>query len=458
MYNKAAPDWNQDMEKKDFDDKENQLKYGLDDKVPSAELGLYTLQHIIYFAAGTVVLPIAVGIYLGLGQAEIAGFLQRTFLLCGIMTLLQVKLGHGYPIIDAPAGLWASMFIIMAASAQSMGRDLGMLRMNLELGVMIAGGVVVLLAATGLINKISRIFTPIVNGVIITLMVLQMSETFMKGILGITDESSAIDPASVIVFFVTVGIILFVAVYMKGFLQSIATLIGVVAGWILALVLGISTERPSGQGIVSFPRFFSWGQPSFDPGITITCILGALVLLSMTFASVSSMADAVGEEVSPGKIRKTTVFHGLSSIMSGVFCVIPFMPFVSSTGVVLMTRVAAKKPFNLACIAMILFGLISPIAAFFASMPSTVAYATSMVVFSLIMGQGLKEFKKISLGNRECYIIGISMTCGMGIMFLPDGVFSALPQTAQSILSNGLVVGTLLCLILEQVFRGKAQA
>lgn len=40
MYNKAAPDWNQDMEKKDFDDKENQLKYGLDDKVPSAELGL----------------------------------------------------------------------------------------------------------------------------------------------------------------------------------------------------------------------------------------------------------------------------------------------------------------------------------------------------------------------------------------------------------------------------------
>ena len=181
------------------------------------------------------------------------------------------------------------------------------------------------------------------------------------------------------------------------------------------------------------------------------------MLLYMTFASVSSMADAVGEEVSPDKIRKATVLHGISSIMSGIFCVIPFMPFVSSTGVVLMTRVAAKKPFNLACIAMILFGLIPPIAAFFASMPSTVAYATSMVIFSLIMGQGLKEFKKIDIGNRECYIIGISMTCGMGIMFLPDGVFSALPQMAQSILSNGLVVGTLLCLILEQVFRSKAR-
>lgn len=35
--------------------------------------------------------------------------LHRTFVLCGITSYLQVKLGHTYPIIDGPAGLWASM-------------------------------------------------------------------------------------------------------------------------------------------------------------------------------------------------------------------------------------------------------------------------------------------------------------------------------------------------------------
>ena len=87
------------------------LKYGLEDHVPKGEVWHYTLQHIIYFAAGTVVLPIAVGIHLGLDQTQIAEFLQRTFFLCGITTLLQIKLGHLYPIIDGPAGLWASNLI-----------------------------------------------------------------------------------------------------------------------------------------------------------------------------------------------------------------------------------------------------------------------------------------------------------------------------------------------------------
>ena len=104
------------------------LKYGLEDAVPRQELLLYTLQHIVYFAAGIIVLPIAVGIYLGLSQGEIAAFLQRTFFLCGVVTLLQLSFGHRYPIIDGPAGLWASMLIVMCLVVSEMGGSLGELR------------------------------------------------------------------------------------------------------------------------------------------------------------------------------------------------------------------------------------------------------------------------------------------------------------------------------------------
>lgn len=433
------------------------LKYGLEDHVPKGEVWLYTLQHIIYFAAGTVVLPIAVGIHLGLDQTQIAEFLQRTFFLCGITTLLQIKLGHLYPIIDGPAGLWASMMIVMAVSTADMGGEMGELRRNLEMGMLVAGAVIVLLVVTGLMRKLSRLFTPIVNGIIITLMVLQMSETFIKGGLGIDDQVQEIEAKKLMVFIVTILAIIFVSVYFKGFIQSIATLVGVTAGWLLALALGLSEYEITMGRLVRAPELFAFGAPSFDPGVVISCVLSALVLLSMSFASLSSMAEAVGEQVSGGKLSRTVFFHGLSTLLSGLFSVVPFMPFVSSTGVVLMTGVAARKPFKIACVCMILFGIFSPVAGFFASMPGTVAYATSMVVFSLIFGQGLKEFKKVTIENRESYIIGISMICGMGVMFLPDRVFSVVPQTVHFILSNGLVVGTVTAMALEQIFRKSRQ-
>nr|WP_305146662.1 purine/pyrimidine permease [Anaerovorax odorimutans] len=416
---------------------------------------IYSIQHLIYFAAGTVVLPIAVGIYLELSQQEIAEMLQRTFFLCGITSYLQVKLGHTYPIIDGPAGLWASMFIVMAVSASGTQSGLAGLRISLQTGIVIAGAIVMILAVTGLVTIIAKLFTPIVNGVIITLMVLQMSATFVKGILGVTDENAGADLKSIGIFLITVATILFVAVYLGGFVQSIATLIGVIVGWVLAVLVGLSVQRPTLDNLVSLPRLWAWGTPAFDLGITIACVLSALVLLSMSFASISSMAEAVGEEVSNKTLSRSVFFHGLSTLLAGLFSVIPFMPFVSSTGVVLMTRVAARRPFNIACLLMVVFGIFSPIAAFFASMPSTVAYATSMVIFALILGQGLKEFKKVELGNRECYIIGLSMICGMGVMFLPQDVFATFPQTLHFILSNGLVVGTVMSMALEQIFRKK---
>ena len=37
-------------------------------------------------------------------------------------------------------------------------------------------------------------------------------------------------------------------------------------------------------------------------------------------------------------------------------------------------------------------------------------------------------------------------------MFLPAGAFSALPQSLELILSNGLVIGTLSAILLERIF------
>ena len=133
-------------------------KYDLEDNIPFRENLIYSFQQVVLFVASAVVMPVVVGYTLGLTQTEVAETLQRTFVLCGVMTLLQVRYGHRFPIQDGPAGLWSGLFLTMAATLPALGKTLPELRTDLEMGMMIGGGVVVLFAATGASKKINAAY------------------------------------------------------------------------------------------------------------------------------------------------------------------------------------------------------------------------------------------------------------------------------------------------------------
>src|SRR5665648_1182455 len=99
------------------------MLYKLEDKLPIEKNIVYGFQHVIYFGISAVIMPVVVGTLLGLNQHELAGMLQRTFVLCGIVSILQVKFGHKYPIIDGPAGLWAGILNLMAGLAPTLGKE-----------------------------------------------------------------------------------------------------------------------------------------------------------------------------------------------------------------------------------------------------------------------------------------------------------------------------------------------
>ena len=103
------------------------MLYDLEDKVPAGQSVIYGVQYLVYFLAGSAIMPVIIGAYLGLDQAEIAQMLQRTFLLSGGVSILQAILGHRYPIIDGPAGLWMGLLIILAETCTSFGQDLAVL-------------------------------------------------------------------------------------------------------------------------------------------------------------------------------------------------------------------------------------------------------------------------------------------------------------------------------------------
>lgn len=433
------------------------MLYKLNDKLTIRKNMIYGFQHVIFIALSTVVMPVVAGPLLGLSQNEIADMLQRTFLISGVISILQVKFGHGYPILEAPAGFWIGILTLMAGLAPAVGKDLPTLRTDMEGGLMIAGIVVILITMAGWIPRVTKLFTPAVNSVLILLMVLQISPSIVKGMLGITATNQTADFKVAAVFFGVVVINLMLNLFARGFLQSISTLIGILTGWIAAAFLGM-TNSPyqTGKGWISLPEIFAWGKPTFDAGVTATCVLASLVLLSMTYTSIKSMAELMEDQVSVKQWNRSFTIHGFTTSLTGVFSIIAFMPYLSSTGFLAMTGVAARSPFILAGAVMILMGMITPVGMLLATIPMAVGCGALLVIFALILGQGLKELQNTKLTNRECFVIGISLIVGIGTMFLPEETFQALPGVAAYILPNGLVDGILLALILDNILPKKS--
>lgn len=432
------------------------MLYDLEDKVPAGQSVIYGVQYLVYFLAGSAIMPVIIGAYLGLDQAGIAQMLQRTFLLSGGVSILQAILGHRYPIIDGPAGLWMGLLIILAETCTSFGQDLAVLRTNMEVGMIIAGIMVIIVALTGLVDKILKVFTPIVNGTFLILMVMQMSATVIKGATGISSGYKTIQPKFLAVFLITTAVILVINLKAKGFLQSIATLIGVVCGWILAYALGISPDFiSSGNGFLAIPQPFAWGTPTIYPSVIITCLIGEFMLFSNFATSLNGMSELLEVENTPKQVKRSTVLFGCTAILCGVFPVTGFVPFASAPSTTKLTRVAARGPFIIGGLFMMLLGVIAPICTFFAAIPPAVGYSAMMIVFAMMLQQGIQEFKKVELTNREGFIIGISFMIGAGIMFLNADAFMTLPQMLRYIVSNGLIMGLIVALLMEHILLRK---
>ncbi|WP_231572519.1 purine/pyrimidine permease [Halobacillus sp. BBL2006] len=76
-----------------------------------------------------------------------------------------------------------------------------------------------------------------------------------------------------------------------------------------------------------------------------------------------------------------------------------------------------------------------------------------LATFVQLMGLGISNIASEDLDKRRLTILCISFLLGIGLMFLPSEVFAGLPGIVQNLMSNGLLVGTVLVIIMEQLWK-----
>lgn len=128
-------------------------------------------------------------------------------------------------------------------------------------------------------QKSKKLFPPVVTGTLITVIGLTLIPVAFQNIGGGNAAAKSFgDSKNLITGFLTIIIILAIEVWGKGFIKSIAVLIGLIIGTLIASSLGMVSLTPVMQASwFHLPQLFYFGVPEFEWSSSLTMIIIALV-------------------------------------------------------------------------------------------------------------------------------------------------------------------------------------
>ena len=417
------------------------------------------IQWFVFLLANAVAIPIVIGPLFDMSSIEVMQLMQRTFFIMGVACFLQGWIGHKMPIVDGPAGIWVSTFAVFAGTiSTATGSAENSLRL-LEMAMILTGIFLMLFGLFKISGKIISIFTPLVTGVFLTLLTVQLGGTFLQGMTGVA-EYAVIQIDATIVSFITFILVLVLSLFSHGWKKSYAVLIGIVVGWVVyELFIGTSSERPNGLQTISAPEWFAWGTPIWDWSLIPIALLTAVILLSNIVAALSAVTDVREEKarVSYGDMNRSSFTLGVNHGISGIFSGIAVITLASSAGFLKLTGEKRIRPFLIASAVLILASFFPSMIYYLAQIPAPIANAALLATFVELMGLGIKNLFSNRLDDRNTTIITVSLLIGSGLMFFPADSFSGLSDMVRQVVSNGLLVGTAIAVILEVIWKKPEQ-
>ncbi|HEY4553084.1 MAG TPA: purine/pyrimidine permease [Bacillaceae bacterium] len=408
------------------------------------------LQWMIFMIAGAIAAPIAIADLYHLSPVETAEFIQRTIFILGAAGFIQGVIGHKLPIHEGPAGLWWSIFAIYAGLVGVLYSSNIEALQALSGGMIISGILFILLAAFKLIDKIAQLFTPTITFVYLSLLIFQLSGSFIKGMLGISSDHGKID---ITVFILSVAVVCMAFWLGKSkvpFLQRYSVMISLIAGWLLFIAARQAHAVEKAERFFQLPKAFPFGLPSFDTGTVVTATLLTLLLITNVIVSIRLMESVVNRGDDRHTYIRASFVSGANHLVSGFFGAMGPVPISGAAGFVKQTGLKQRLPFLVGCGLVMGVSLFPIVMNVIAAIPAPIGYAVTFVIFVSMFGLALKELKAAEHEGRAFTVSGIAMMVGVGLMFVPAEAAQELPPAVEAIFNNGLICGSVLAIILEQ--------
>lgn len=410
----------------------------------SAVLGL---QHLLAMYSGSILVPIMIAGALGYSTKELTYLISTDIFMCGVATFLQLQVnkyfGIGLPVVLGVAFQSVAPLSIIGAKLGS----------GAIFGSIIVSGLIVILIS-GFFSKIRKFFPPLVTGSVITTIGLTLIPVAI-GNMG--NNVPKPELSSVILAVVTIIIILLIHAFTTGFVRSIAILIGLVIGTIIAAFMGLVDLAPVSQAPfihVSTPFFF--GKPIFDFSSILMMTIISLVSMVESTGVYLALSDITGDDISETRLRNGYRAEGLAVALGGVFNTFPYTGFSQNVGLVQLSGIKTRRPIFYTAGFLVVIGLLPKIGAFAQIIPAPVLGGAMLVMFGMVSIQGIRMLGRVDFENEHNLLIA-GMAIATGVGFNGTKLFQALPDTISMFLNNGIVMATLVAIVLNVVFNHKTK-
>lgn len=378
----------------------------------------FGLQHVLAMAAATLLVPVLTGLPV-----------SATLLFSGIGTLLFLLLTRN----RLPAYLGSSFAFVaplQAAHGSGLAAQLG--------GVLVVGMVV---TAVGIAVKalgpriVESLMPPVVAGAVVML-------------LGISLARGAVDSIvdQPIVAALTVLVVAAAAVLLPGDGGRLAVLIGLIAGWATAALLGaLDPARVDALAAASWVGLPELTSPQITPAIVVMMLPVVLVLIVENIGNLRAVG-AVTQRPVDRLAGDALIAVGTGTTLAGLGGGAGASTRAENVGVLAASRVCSSSTILVAAIAAIAMSASPKVSALLLTVPLGVLGGVGLVLFALLAVAGARLWLGSDVELTD------PVTLIVAVVVLVAGV-GALTITVGDVPVGGLTWGSILIVVLYPLLR-----
>jgi len=370
----------------------------IDERLPLTRAIPLGLQHVFAMFGATVLVPFLTGL-----SPSVA------LLSSGIGTIIFLLLTKS----RIPAYLGSSFAYIAALTTFVQTNHNPSAAMGGVLAVGVVYVIIYLLMAAFGTGWIHKIVPPIVAGPVVAIIGLSLTPTAVG-------MASGNWPIAAF----TLAVATLLSVYAKGFLKIIPILLAIIAGYIVASIMGLVDFKPISASLSQlfvFPVKLGSGfqLPSFDK----------LAILAMAPLALVTIIEDLGHMIVLGNIthsdpienpgfHRVLIGNGLATVVASFLGGPPVTTYGENIGVLAVTKVYSTFNIWMAAIIAIIFSMFNPLKAAIMSIPTPVMGGVTILLFGMIGTAGLRtliEAKVDFSETKNLIIASVIFAIGIGL-------------------------------------------
>ena len=430
------------------------LVYGLNDRPPLKQTFFAALQHLLAIFVAIVTPPLIIAGALKL-DVETSGFLVSMALFAsGISTFIQCKrfgpVGCGLLCIQGTSFSFIGP-IISAGLTGGLGSIFG---------ATIAASSVEMFVSV-VIKKARKVITPLVSGIVVTLIGLSLIKVGVNacggGAVAMANGTFGSFDNLMLSSLVLILIIFFNRSSNK-YIRMSSIVIGLVVGYFLAWYMGkVDFSSVESYGGVNIPLPFRYGI-SFDISAIISMGLVFLITSIEAYGDITANSLTSGEPIEGEKFLKRAsggiLADGFNSMLAGVFNSFPNSIFAQNNGMIQLTGVASRYVGYFIAAMLIVLGLFPAVGLVFSLMPEPVLGGATLLMFGTVASSGIRIIASQNIDRKATLVMALSFSLGLSVELVPE-ILNNMPEIIKNIFSSGITTGGVTAILANILIRIK---